>query len=241
MSRLFLLARLKPCSECTWAFRAGKSLGITKDDSRRQLTTSGDILRSSTSLLRRGSSLMQTMMPFYGLLGCCAPSARALSLAIAPTLLFSPAAAQARFAGLAVCHDNRDIFLVGLDNTFGGYYYAGFLLACLEPFSERTRTFRAGKRRRPPLLENQNRLRLRRLRLEISGLFPPNYCFCAIGLRPRKTSGYTDAEGREEVGVARLTPTVLRTAILCRTGSSPDTETLQVGLRRSMPQWFLGI
>ena len=63
--------------------------------------------------------------------------------------------------------------------------------------------------RRPPLLENQNCLRLRRLRLEISSLFPPNYLFCAIGLRSRKTSGYTDAEGREEVGVARLTPTVL--------------------------------
>ena len=83
--------------------------------------------------------------------------------------------------------------------------------------------------RRPPLLENQNRPRLRRLRLEISGSFLPNYLFCAIGLRPRKTSGYTDAEGREEVGVARLTPTVLQTAITRRTGSSPDTETLRGG------------
>ena len=159
------------------AFRAGKSLGITKDDSRRQLTTSGDILRSSTSLLRRGSSLMQTMMPFSGLFGCCAPLVRALSLAVVPTLFFSPAAAQARFAGLMVCHGKRDIFLVGLDNTFGGYYYADFLLSCLEPCSECTRTFRAGKRRRPTFLENQNRLQptstLARDRMFISLKLPP--------------------------------------------------------------------
>ena len=50
-----------------------------------------------------------------------------MSLAVAPTLLFPPTAAQARFAGLVVCHGNRDIFLVGIDNTFGGYYYAGSL------------------------------------------------------------------------------------------------------------------
>ena len=68
-----------------------------------------------------------------GLFGCCAPLVRTLSLAVVPTLLFSPAAAQARFTGLLVCHGNRDIFLVGLDNTFGGYYYAGSLLPCLEP------------------------------------------------------------------------------------------------------------
>ena len=122
-----------------------------------------------------------------GLFGCCAPLVRTLSLAVAPpTLLLSPAAAQARFAGLVVRHGNRDIFLVSLDNTFRGYYYAGFLLPCLEPCSERTRTFRAGKRRRPSLLENQNRPRLRRLWLEITGLFPSSCLFCAIGLRPIK-------------------------------------------------------
>ena len=70
---------------------------------------------------------MQTMIPFSGLFGCCAPLVWALSLAVAATLLFSPAAAQARFAGLVVCHDDRDIFLVGLDSTFGGYYYAGLV------------------------------------------------------------------------------------------------------------------
>ena len=50
-----------------------------------------------------------------------------MSLAVAPTLLFSPAAAQARFAGLVVYHDDRDIFVVGLDSTFGGNYYAGLV------------------------------------------------------------------------------------------------------------------
>ena len=133
-----------------------------------------------------------------------------MSLVVAATLLLSPAAAQARFAGLMVCHDDRDIFLVGLDSIFGGYYYADFLLACLEPCSERTRTFRAGKRRRPPLLENHNRPRLYRLWLGITGLSrvassTPLVC----NQLKMRTSGYTDVEGREEVGVARLTPTVL--------------------------------
>ena len=99
------------------------------------------------------------------------PLVRALSLVVAVTLLFSPAAAQARFAGLVVRHDNRDISLVGLNSTFGGYYYADFLLACPEPCTERMRTFRAGTRMWPPLLENHNSPRLRCLRLEIFWLF----------------------------------------------------------------------
>ena len=109
-----------------------------------------------------------------------------MSLVVAATLLFSPAAAQARFAGLVVRHDNRDISLVGLDSTFGGYYYADFLLACPEPCTERTRTFRAGTRMWPPILENQNRPRLCRLWLEITGLYLSSCLFCATGLRPIK-------------------------------------------------------
>ena len=46
-----------------------------------------------------------------------------------------------------------------------------------------------------------------------------------------RTSGYTDVGGREEVGVVRLTPIVLRTAILHGTESSPDTEILRGGPR----------
>ena len=46
-----------------------------------------------------------------------------------------------------------------------------------------------------------------------------------------RTSGYTDVGGREEVGAARLTPTVLRTAIPHGTELLPGTETLRGGPR----------
>ena len=46
-----------------------------------------------------------------------------------------------------------------------------------------------------------------------------------------RTSGYTDVGGGEEVGAARLTPTVLRTAIPHGTELLPGTETLRGGPR----------
>ena len=46
-----------------------------------------------------------------------------------------------------------------------------------------------------------------------------------------RTSGYTDVGGVEEVGAARLTPTVLRTAIPHGTELLPGTETLRGGPR----------
>ena len=42
-----------------------------------------------------------------------------------------------------------------------------------------------------------------------------------------KTSGCNNTEGREEVGVARLTPAVLQTAVARGTGSSPGNETIR--------------
>ena len=107
-----------------------------------------------------------------------------------------------------VRYDNRDIFLGGLNGTFGGYYHADILLAYPESCMARMRTFRAGTRMWPPLLETHNSPRLRCLRLEI-WLFFPNYLFCAMSLRPRETSGNPDVGGGEEAGAARLAPAVL--------------------------------
>ena len=74
------------------------------------------------------------------------PSVWTLRPTVAPTFRGQPTAARARFAGLAVCHGNRCISLLGLGNACEGYFDADFILPRLEPCPEPGRTLCAGKR-----------------------------------------------------------------------------------------------
>ena len=87
-SHPFFLARLEPRSECPRVFRAGKRWDCRRRDSRRQLTIFGDILRSYPALLGRGSTFIQTMMPFLGLFGCGVPSGAGLEFGRRDDLAF---------------------------------------------------------------------------------------------------------------------------------------------------------
>ena len=85
------------------------------------------------------------MLPFLGLLGCGGPSGAGLEFGRCGDCLSRQSPVQARFAGLVVGHDNRNILLGDLDSTFGGYCPADVLLAYPGPCMARTRTFRAGQ------------------------------------------------------------------------------------------------
>ena len=85
-------------------------------------------------------------MPFLGLLGCGGPSGAGLEFGRCGDCLSRPSPVQARFAGLVVGRDNRNISLGGLDNSFGGYHHANILLAYPGARMARTRTFRVGTR-----------------------------------------------------------------------------------------------
>ena len=61
-----------------------------------------------------------------------------------------------------------------------------------------------------------------------------------MGLRPRKTSENTDVGGREEMEAARVTSTVLRTAIPHGTELLPGTETLR-GWPRTVTEHASGV
>ena len=86
----------------------------------RQLTVFGDILRSNSALLGRGSTLIQTTMPFLGLLGCGGPSGAGLEFGRCGDCLSRPSPVQARFAGLVVCPGSKDTFSLDSDSPFGG-------------------------------------------------------------------------------------------------------------------------
>ena len=86
-----------------------------------------------------------------------------------------------------------------------------------------------GERMWPPLLENQNRSDYIGCG-QGSQAYLPRISSSAPLVRDQvKTSGYNDTEGREEVGVARLTPAVPQTAVARGTGSSPGIETIRGG------------